>query len=50
MSYKSYGSWVNVVSNIWLNECKLLNCTSEKYIFPPQKDDMKETWLEKAVV
>lgn len=37
--------WV-LCPNIWQQEHNILKFTSEKYIFPPQKDYMKETWLE----
>lgn len=37
--------WV-LCPKIWQQEHNILKFTSEKYIFPPQKDYMKETWLE----
>lgn len=32
--------------NIWQQEHDILNFTSQKYIFPPQKAYTKDTWLE----
>lgn len=45
LSDKLRQSWA-LCPHIWQQEHNILNFTSEKHIFPPQKDYMKETWLE----